>query len=332
MNNQAVPREHQLLSVYVTKSVNKLASARLVYRDGAAAISDFPLSNTELFVPGKEIELLAGTNSDPVSVFKGIVIRQSLKVRDYSAPQLRVECRHKAVKLTVGRKNAYFFEKTDSDIISALIGDVFKDAEVESISAVHKQQVQYDCTDWDFLLARAEANGKLVYTNDDSVKVMAPVFDSKPVCTLQYGSTIIEMDAEIDARLQYSAVKSFTWDAAQQNVVAKDAADPGVAGPGNLNSDDLAAVAALDHYALQDAAITEDEAQAWADAQWLKSKMSKVSGRIKCAGIATINPGDRVSLSGGWRSVQRRCVRDRCAPRLRPGAGLENPYPVRPHP
>jgi Rhs element Vgr protein len=298
VEGQAVSREHHLLAVYVTKSVNKLASARLVYRDGIAAAGDFPLSNTDLFVPGKKIEILAGINSDPVSLFNGIVIRQSLKVRDYSSPQLLVECRHQAVKLTVGRKNAYFFDKTDSDIISSLLGNVSPGAEVESTTVVHKQQVQYDCTDWDFMLMRAAANGKLIYTNDGSVKVKAPAFGGKPVCTLQFGSTIIEMDAEIDARLQYGNVKSFTWDAARQSVVEKDAADPGVLGPGNLDSADLAGVAALDHYALRDAAITEAEAQAWADAQWLQSKMSKVSGRIKCEGIATINPGDMVSLGG----------------------------------
>jgi Rhs element Vgr protein len=298
VDGQAVAREQQLLAVYISKAVNKIASARLVYLDGIAAASDFPLSNTDLFLPGKDIEILAGAESNPVSLFKGIVIRQGLKVRDNSAPQLLVECRHKAVKLTVGRKNAYFFDQTDGDIITALLGKAGIKADVKDLAVTHKQQVQYGSTDWDFLLTRAEANGKLVYTNDDSVTVKAPAFNGKPICTLQFGSTIIEMDTEIDARLQYRAVKSFTWDAAQQKVVEKDAADPGVAGPGNLQNDDLAAVAALDHYALQDAAITEEEAQAWADAQWLKSKMSKVCGRIKCEGIAAINPGDMVSLSG----------------------------------
>ena len=68
--------------------------------------------------------------------------------------------------------------------------------------------------------------------------------------------------------------------------------------PGNLGSSDLAAVVGLDHYHLQHATIAEDEAQAWADAQWLKSQMSRVNGRIKCEGIGTVNPGDIVTLGG----------------------------------
>lgn len=299
MEGQVLAREHQLLAVVVTKSVNKLAAARLVYLDGAAAAGDFPLSNADWFNPGKRVEILAGAGNDAISLFKGVVIRQSIKVRERSAPQLVVECRHQAVKLTVGRKNAYFFDQKDSDIIASLLQNASIAApQVENTAVTHKQQVQYYATDWDFLLTRAEANGKLVLTNDDTVAVRAPAFDGQPVCSLQFGSTILEMDAEMDARRQYSAVRSSTWDAAQQSVVEKDAADPGVSGPGNLASDDLAAVVALEGLQLQNAAVSEEEAQAWADAQWLKSKMSKIGGRIKCEGIASVNPGDIVTLSG----------------------------------
>lgn len=294
-----VGREHQLLAAYVTKAVNKIATARLVYADGAASSGDFPLSNASTFLPGKKVEILAGAGSNPASLFKGVVIRQSIKVREHTAPQLVVECRHQAVQLTVGRKSACFFDQTDSDVITALLQKASIGADVESTKVTHKQLVQYGATDWDFLLTRADATGKLVFTNDDKVTVKAPASGGSPVCTLEFGATIIDMDAEVDARAQYKAVKSFTWDAANQNVVEKDAADPGVSGPGNLKSDDLAAVVGLKHYRLQNAAISEEEAQAWADAQWLKSKLSQVCGRIKCEGIATVNPGDKVSLAGG---------------------------------
>jgi Rhs element Vgr protein len=298
VNGQAVAREQQLLAVSVTKIVNKITAARLVYLDGAAAKSDFPLSNTDLFIPGKTVEILAGASKDPISLFKGIVIRQQLKVRDHTAPQLIIECRHPAIKLTIGRKNAYFFDKADSETIGSLLEKAGVKGEVSKTSVVHKQQVQYHSTDWDFLISRAEANGKLVFTNSDRVTVKAPDFGGKPVCNLQFGATMLELDAEIDARLQYSAVKSLTWDAAAQGLVKKAATNPKLTAPGNLSSDDLAAVIGLDYYQLQHIAVSEEEAQAWADAQWLKSQMSRVSGRVKCEGIATVKLGDIVTLSG----------------------------------
>ena len=293
-----IERTQQLLAAYITKSANKISAARLVYLDGSASASSFSLSNADTFVPGKEVEIIAGTGNDPVSLFKGIVVRQSVKVRDHAAPQLVIECRHKAVKLSVGRKNAYFFDQTDSDIISTLLSKASVDADVEATSVTHKQQVQYYCTDWDFLLTRAEANGKLVFTNSDKLEIKKPVFNSSPVCTLQFGSTVLEMDAELDARTQFSAVKGVSWDPAQQGLLQKDAADPGVSGPGNLKTTDLASVIALDHLQLQHAAVTEEEAQAWADAEWLQSQMNCVNGRFKSEGIATVKPGDIVTVDG----------------------------------
>lgn len=287
-----------MVGAYVTKAVNRLATARLVYADGSASGGDFPLSNADTFLPGQEVEIQAGAGADPVTIFKGIVVRQSLKVRDHTAPQLVVECRHAAVKLTVGRKSAYWLDQTDADAMTALLDAAGVAADVESTAVTHPQLVQYACTDWDFLVARAEANGRLVLTTDDGVSVKAPALDGSPSVSFQFGATLLELDAEMDARGQYSAVKSRTWDAGQQAVVEKEAVDPGVAGAGDVEADTLAEVLALEHYDLAHAALPEEEAQAWADAQWLKSRMSKTSGRLKSEGIATVKPGDLVSVSG----------------------------------
>ena len=298
VEGQPIGREHHLAGVYITKAVNRIAAARLVYLDGRAAESDFPLSNTEHFVPGRAVEIVAGAEADSTAIFRGIVVRQSLKVRDGAAPELVVECRHAASRLAVGERNACFFDQTDGDIISSLLDAAEIEADVEATSVRHAQQVQYRCCDWDFLLTRAEANGKLVLTNDARVAVRAPRLDGEPVFTLQFGATLLELDAGIDARSQLAAVKGLTWDPAQQEVREVEAADPGIAGPGNLQARELANVAGLPSWDLRHSALAEDEAQAWADAHWVKSRLSKVSGRAKCAGIAGVNPGDLVALAG----------------------------------
>ena len=298
VDGEVVKRVHQLLSVSIVKVADKISSAKLVFLDGSVAQSSFELSNSGLLTPGKEIEILSGAANNPVSLFKGIVIQQSIKVRDNTAPQLVAECRHKAVKMTIGRKNAYYFDQSDSDIISTLLGNASLSGDAESTKVTHKQLVQYYSTDWDFMLTRAQANGKMVFTNDDTVTVKKPSLTGTSVCTLLFGATLLEMDAEIDSRSQYSAVTSVAWDPSQQALIEKNGADPGTCAPGNLASSDLAAVAGPDHFHLQQNAIVETEAQAWADATWLKSKQSQVSGRMKCEGIATVNPGDLVTRAG----------------------------------
>ena len=298
VGGRAVGREQHLAGVHVTKAANRISAARLHYLDGSPSESDFPLSNAATFVPGAEVEILAGPDGDPVSIFQGIVVRQSIKVREHAAPQLVVECRHKAARLATGASNAFWFDQKDSDIIAALLDAAGLDADVEATAVSHPQQVQFRSTDWDYLLARAEANGKLVFTNGAGVSVRAPRLSGEPAFSLLFGATLIELDAEIDARSQFSAVKSFTWDPAQQALLEKQASDPGIAGPGNLSGDDLAGKAAPAGFELRHAALAEDEAQAWADAHWMKSRLSKVSGRAKCAGVGGVNPGDLVELAG----------------------------------
>ena len=68
--------------------------------------------------------------------------------------------------------------------------------------------------------------------------------------------------------------------------------------PGNLAQSDLAAVAGADARNLQHVALDEPEAQAWADAAGQYARLNQVSGRCKCEGIGTINPGDVVTLAG----------------------------------
>ena len=48
-----------------------------------------------------------------------------------------------------------------------------------------------------------------MFTNADKVEIKKPDFTGSPVCTLQFGATIHELDAEIDARSQFGAVKSY---------------------------------------------------------------------------------------------------------------------------
>ncbi len=298
VEDQAMPRENQLLTVSVSLVVNRIATARLVYLDGNAASSDFPLSNSDLLKPGKRIEILAGAGSGQDSLFKGIIVRLNVKVRDSSAPQLIIDCRHAAMKMTVGRSNSSYFDQSDSEVIEALLGKSGLIGEITATSLKHKQLVQFHTSDWDFMLARAHANGLLIWPAGDKIIVGKPAVNAPPRCTLQFGATLLEFDAEIDARAQFSAVRSISWDPAQQSLLEVDGNSPGFTGPGNLSGDDLAAVAAAESLELRHAALVEAEAQAWADGEWLRSRVNKVSGRGKCEGIGALKPGDVVLLAG----------------------------------
>ena len=308
-NGQEIPRGQHLLAVSVNTVVNRVASARLVYQDGAAAGSGFALSDSDLLIPGAVIEIRAGSGSEQNVLFKGVVTRQELKVRDSSAPQLIVHCRHRSMKMTVGRKSAYFFDSSDSDVISGLFEQAGIEAEVSDSEARHEQLVQFDATDWDFCLLRAQANGLSLLTREDGMQVRRLGAQGTAVCNLQYGATVIEMDLRLEARQQFNSVRSCSWDKADQEVTEAEARDPGIDTPGNLLSEDLATVVGLDHCALRHPELEASEAQNWADAGWLRSQMNRVAGRVKCEGLGTVSVGDTVTLGGvGQRFSGDACV------------------------
>lgn len=303
VNGTELPRSIPRLSVSVVKMVNKISAATLVLQDGEANSGDFPLTDGDSFTPGNEIEIAAGDPDSTVNIFKGIIVKQSLKIRSSTAPQLIIECKHKVVKATVGRKSTYFHEKTDSDIISEILeanGFSTADLEVESTSISHKEMVQYNATDWDFILSRAEANGQVIVTNDEKIIIKKPTVSGAADLSLLHGATIIELDAEMDSRNQYKSVKSKSWDMANQEVAESDAAAPtDLEEQGVLQASDLADVTSPDDLILNHGgAISADERQGWADAYLLKSRLSKVRGRVKFQGIATLNPGDVLELNG----------------------------------
>src|SRR5688500_1919461 len=95
----AVPETINVLSIIVSKEVNRIPSATLVIADGDPAAQSFDNSNKAEFEPGKEIEIKLGYRSSEETVFKGIVVKHSIKTRKKNS-LLIIECKDKAAKMT----------------------------------------------------------------------------------------------------------------------------------------------------------------------------------------------------------------------------------------
>ncbi|MGY3051891.1 Rhs element Vgr protein [Pedobacter sp. UYEF25] len=296
-----IPYSIHLQGAYVSKIVNKISSAILVIQDGDAASGHFALTDGTLFLPGNQISIDAGDANSSKNIFTGIVIKQSIKIRVGMASLLTVECRHKAIKTTLGRNNAYFHNLSDSDILAEILSDAgFDDSDVESTSFVHKEMVQYNSTDWDFMLSRVEANGNVILTNNGSVLIKKPKVEDDIKLTLDYGINILELDAEMDSRNQFASVVAKAWSMADQEMVQTTANAPAaLEEQGTLVARDLSAVAGPEaSFLSHGGALDAQELQSWADAELLKSRLSKIRGTVKIQGNASIDPGDVIMLNG----------------------------------
>ncbi len=298
IDGHEIPSEFHVLSLFVTKELNRIPSAMLILQDGEAAKATFQVSNTAYFIPGKKIDIQLGYRSQNNSIFKGIIIKHSIKVRK-NGSQLIIECRDEAIKMTVVEKFHYFTEKKDSEIIEEIIRAHSLQKDVQETSVALKELMQYQATDWDFLLCRAEANGMVVNAADGKITVARPDIASAPVVTVQYGATLLELDAEIDARCQSKGIKARSWSAADQNVLEAEAKEPSALPNGNLSHSELADAAGNDMRAIRHGGrLNEPELQAWADSRLLKERMAKIRGRVKFQGFAGVLPGKTINVTG----------------------------------
>ncbi|MFZ4699398.1 MAG: type VI secretion system tip protein VgrG [Candidatus Methylumidiphilus sp.] len=294
-----VTGEYQIKAIVVSREFNRVASAEIMIHDGDPAAETFKVSESEDFVPGNDLEITAGYHGNEQTIFKGIVVRHGLRAPNSGRSFLRVECKDKAVRLTVGRKSAYFYDEKDSGIIEQLAQGAGLQADVAATQVTHPQMVQCQAADWDFLVTRAEANGLLVLTQDGKLVAKAPDASKPPVLALTYGRNVLDFEAVMDSRDEFASIHASAWNPADQAVLDIEGADPSATAPGNLSADDLAAVIGLDPLMLQHAGqIKDSELQAWADGKRLKSGYSKVRGRVRIQGYAAVAPGDVIELGG----------------------------------
>lgn len=297
INGTALSNEILLSQITVNKSFNKVAFAKVTFLDGSASERDFPLSNDPKFKPGNEIKIQLGYHGEVDTVFEGIIIKHAIKIRQQASSLLMIEAKDKAIKLTVPRKSAYYINKTDSTIINDLAGELSKS--IEPTTFTHKQLVQFDATDWDFIVTRAEANGMLVLTDDGELVVKKPSTSSSPVLIATYGQNIWEFEAEMDARRQIQEVSSQSWDFTKQQL---DSPVTGSASSfqenGNLSSSELANVLNAQVKLKHTGNLTTTQLQDWSNAYAIRNRLSKAVGRVRVEGKANLKPGTMITLAG----------------------------------
>lgn len=299
VDGQKIPDVYQLTQIQVQRQINRIPWAKIVLLDGNPSEESFKISEANYFVPGKEVEVKAGYHNQETSIFKGIVVKHGVRVHGDGNSLLTVLCFDKAVKMTVWRKSKYFIKKSSKQIIEDLISAAGLTADVGETGSPIEEIIQYYATDWDFMVSRAEANGQIVTVEDGKVTAKAPNFGADSGLLVKYGESIIEVEAEIDARSQLPSVTSKAWDFTGQSVQTGDSSEPSVNEQGNLTGSQLAQVMGSAGYEMiTSAPVASGDLTSWANAQLLKSRLARVRGKVTFPGSAKPKPGQVVQLAG----------------------------------
>ncbi|HTL83240.1 MAG TPA: type VI secretion system tip protein VgrG [Bacteroidia bacterium] len=299
-----IASKYGVASIMVSKRVNRIPVAEIVLYDGSTSDKKFELSEIADFKPGTEVTIKAG-DENPKKIFTGIITRQSIKGGIQGNSTLTIEMRDKCVKMTINRKNKYFKEALDSAIISKIASENGVSGTVDPTTVTHTEEtVQYYCTDWDFVVSRAEANGMLVFAEDGKLNVKKPVFTVLPTSpTLTYGDNIVDFEAELDVRDDFGGVTAKDWDYSKQQVIEKKGKKPTARQEGNLTEQTESGVLGISDYHLQHAGkLLDGELEAWATAKFLRSEMSKIQGRARINGTFDVKPGDMATLAGAGKT------------------------------
>ncbi len=302
LGGEDITLKHGIISILVSNHVNRIPQATVVLHDGNAAKGDFELSGgkKQSFAPGVKMEIKAGYAQTEKTVFAGIIVKHSIKAPLKDNSTLTLELRDESVKHTLVRKTKTFVDKSDSDIIKDVIGATVKAGTTPPTT--HKSMTQYDATNWDFALTRAEANGWLAFVKEGKIEINAPEWtNANPTgikLKLAYGDNIVDFEAEMDARDQYTSVDATAWDPEKLDKVEGSGKKSGLVehAKSGVSAGDLASVFSAEVKLQHPALMPKTELDSWASARLFRSQLSKISGRVRIYGTNVIFPGDFIEL------------------------------------
>src|SRR5688500_17805920 len=82
---------YNVTTIMVEEGINKIPSAQIVILDGSPSEAKFEVSDASIFMPGKKIEIRLGYNGNNQTIFKGIIIINSHKVKD-NCSEIQIDC------------------------------------------------------------------------------------------------------------------------------------------------------------------------------------------------------------------------------------------------
>lgn len=300
INGKAVSDEIPILDIEVARSVNRVATARITLQLPVGDGNDrtFALSEAADFIPGQPIEIKVGAYDDKKTIFKGIIVFQGLQNLGTGRNELTVKCSDEAVKLSYGNANDVYENQKDTAILSSIIQAAGLQSSIDSTSVQHKILIRYQSSDWDFLLARAKANGLLVYTEDGAVNIKKPA-TSGPSIDVDFENDVLEYQIGFDARYQLQSVSGSAWSHKDQALKEGKSQEPSLNKQGNLDAKTLGGKLGLkDHARVVGGPVDTEELKAYANARLLFDRMHAYQGEITCFGIDSPKINTIMTING----------------------------------
>ncbi|HEX8327296.1 MAG TPA: type VI secretion system tip protein VgrG [Hymenobacter sp.] len=299
-NGKILDGIYRVLGASVTTGINKISTASFEVIDGDPATGKFPVLDAKILRTGTFISIAAGYDNVNKPLFEGIIVKISLASQGAQGMKVNVECRDAAFLTSNVRKSNGFENKTTSTVLTEIIGDYgsLLTGSFAATDKVHEKLIQKDCSDWDFIVMQAEANGQVVLNANGKISTVKPSTASPDVLTLEYGINVYSISLDMDARTQYTSVKATGWNSKKLKMVEVTAAPSTLITPGSTSGAALAAAGGQGVYSVTTQANADVEnLKAYVDAVLMKQTLAKIKGSVQIPGTALAVPACTVNLS-----------------------------------
>lgn len=201
INGTLISSTIKVLSVETEQSVNQIGQSTIVLKD---------LQATKEFKPDDEVSICVGYEQQPVTeIFLGKVLNFEVKIDNHSLLTI-IHCIDQAIAMTVKSYQTDYLNMSCSDVVTNIVDDYSSviSGQIESSLIDYPKLIQPDATDWDFIIALALAEGRVVINQNAVIDVLPPSLTSS-VLTLTLGENIISFNASsADALGDQSATPS----------------------------------------------------------------------------------------------------------------------------
>lgn len=297
-----LPDHIEVLDLEIDWAINRVPQATLTLLDGSLPDRSFAISEGSHLAPGARVSIALGRLSGgplPKPVFEGIVTRHAVTAT-LEGCRLRVQLSDRSIQLTRQRRSAIYSQARDGEVMRKLIQAAgLRVGRIAPTPITHPELVQFNVSDWDFLVSRADVLGLAIRVSQGSVSVL-PLGLGAPARVLNHGlDDTRELELEIDGAQQWGSLSVSGWDPATLKRSQPVRAKAGKLKIGRQSDQSLAsAVNAPSATLFHGAPTAPQELQSWANARLGKLRWSLLRGSVTVDGSASLKPLDTVEIKG----------------------------------
>lgn len=238
--SEAIDQTYQLSQISIYKQLYKINKAEIKFIDGEVATGEFPIMDSNEFVPGTpiRIELGYGTGNENEIGFDGIISQVEIQTDSEKQPMFVIKCVDKSFNMTINSQYIIYENKKDSDVFGDILDrhEGVSSGEVEATTYEYPSIVQFGKNDWDFLIKRAKNIGKVVFVEGGKVSIKKPDTQTTSI-QVTFGTDIIRQKLSFSATSIVEDVEASSWNATDQELRIEHAEEIAFPLPGNEQVD-----------------------------------------------------------------------------------------------